>query len=70
MFQGNCTETCVKKFTQLNFKVMSVYVEVQPLIVEKRLQDMSNQQSSVSQADEAVKEAVQNSNSAETAIEG
>lgn len=60
----------MKKFTQLNFKVMSVYVEVQPLIVEKRLQDMSNQQSSVSQADEAVKEAVQNSNSAETAIEG
>lgn len=49
---------------------MSVYVEVQPLIVEKRLQDMSNQQSSVSQADEVVKEAVQNSNSAETAIEG
>lgn len=60
----------MKKFTQLNFKVMSVYVEVQPLIVEKRLQDMSNQQSSVSQADEAVKEAVQNSNSAETVIEG
>lgn len=60
----------MKKFTQLNFKVMSVYVEVQPLIVEKRLQDMSNQQSSVSQADAAVKEAVQNSNSAETAIEG
>lgn len=60
----------MKKFTQLNFKVMSVYVEVQPLIVEKRLQDMNNQQSSVSQADEAVKEAVQNSNSAETAIEG
>lgn len=44
---------------------MAVYVEVQPQIVEKRLQDMRNQQTSVSQEENMVKEAVQTSNSSE-----
>lgn len=40
----NCSDLCVKKHTQLNFKVMSVFVEIQPKIVQKRLEEMNKAQ--------------------------
>jgi len=45
--EANCAELCVKKHTQLNFKVMSVYVEIQPQIVQKRIEEMNKAQQGV-----------------------
>ncbi|XP_046670035.1 mitochondrial import inner membrane translocase subunit Tim10B [Homalodisca vitripennis] len=47
----HCSDLCVSKHTQLNLKVMSVYVEVQPQIVQKRIEEMNkNQQASDAQS--------------------
>ncbi|XP_054271958.1 mitochondrial import inner membrane translocase subunit Tim9 [Macrosteles quadrilineatus] len=40
----NCSDACVQKHTKLNLKVMQVYVEVQPQIVQKRIEEMNKTQ--------------------------
>ena len=36
----NCVDICTNKHVRVNHKMMSVYMEVQPLIMQKRMEEM------------------------------
>ncbi|KAI9565569.1 hypothetical protein GHT06_009361 [Daphnia sinensis] len=38
--EDRCVELCSNKNIRVNHKIMSVYMEVQPLIVQKRIEEM------------------------------
>lgn len=42
--ETKCVDMCTKKHVNVNHKIMQVYVEVQPQIVNKRMEDMTKQQ--------------------------
>ncbi|XP_046404629.1 mitochondrial import inner membrane translocase subunit Tim10 B isoform X2 [Ischnura elegans] len=42
--EATCTELCVSKHVKVNHKSMAVYMEVQPLIVNKRIEEMNEAQ--------------------------
>lgn len=42
-FQENCVELCVRKHVKVNHKIMGVFMELQPLIVSKRMEEMNQQ---------------------------
>lgn len=41
MFQSHCVELCSGKNIRVNHKIMAVYMEVQPYIVQKRIEEMN-----------------------------
>ncbi|EEB12345.1 mitochondrial import inner membrane translocase subunit Tim9 B, putative [Pediculus humanus corporis] len=45
-----CVDMCTKKHVSVNHKVMQVYMEVQPEIINKRIEDMNKQQAAVEEA--------------------
>lgn len=38
--QMNCVDVCANKHVRVNHKMMSVYMEVQPLMMQKRMEEM------------------------------
>jgi import inner membrane translocase subunit TIM10B len=40
LIQDRCVEMCSNKNIRVNHKIMSLYMEVQPLIVQKRVEEM------------------------------
>ncbi|XP_032778372.2 mitochondrial import inner membrane translocase subunit Tim10 B [Daphnia magna] len=57
--EDRCVELCSNKNIRVNHKVMSVYMEVQPLIVQKRIEEMEKLNPP---ATENVPESVETSN--------
>lgn len=45
--EATCADRCVKKYIGLNHHLMQVYVEVQPEIVQRRIDEMSKLQEAV-----------------------
>lgn len=39
--QATCVNTCARKHINVNHKIMQVYMEVQPLIVQQRMDEMN-----------------------------
>lgn len=42
--QAICADRCVKKYIGLNHQLMQVYIEIQPEIVQRRIDEMSKLQ--------------------------
>ncbi|XP_071449399.1 mitochondrial import inner membrane translocase subunit Tim10B [Hetaerina americana] len=42
--EAHCAEICASKHVKINHKSMAVYMEVQPLIVNKRIEEMNEAQ--------------------------
>ncbi|XP_057371047.1 mitochondrial import inner membrane translocase subunit Tim10 B-like [Daphnia carinata] len=57
--EDRCVELCSNKNIRVNHKVMSVYMEVQPLIMQKRMEEMEKLNPPTS---ESVPESVDTSN--------
>lgn len=49
-FQASCVDRCVGKQVSVNHKVMSVYAELQPVYLQKRLDEMNKQAEAQMQA--------------------
>merc|ERR1711976_661241 len=41
--ETNCIDRCVGKFMKVNHKIMAVYGEVQPIYMQKRIDEMMKQ---------------------------
>ena len=63
LFQSECVDKCVGKHMKVNHKIMSVYTEVQPIYMQRRLDEMMAQ----AQAAEAQMEQMQAAAAAEAA---
>jgi len=48
--ENQCVEQCTNKNVRVNHKVMAIYMEVQPLIVQKRIEEMDRLNASALQA--------------------
>ena len=55
MFQSTCVEKCVGKHIHANHKIMSVFAELQPVYMQKRVDEMNKQ----IEAQQAAQEAAQ-----------
>ncbi|KAK6639669.1 hypothetical protein RUM43_007942 [Polyplax serrata] len=42
--EGGCVDMCTKKHVSVNHKVMQVYMEIQPQIINKKIEDANRQQ--------------------------
>lgn len=42
-----CVDVCTKKYVNVNHKVMQVYMEVQPQIVNRKIEEMNKQQAAM-----------------------
>jgi len=40
-FQENCINNCAQKFIHVNHKIMQIFVEVQPIILNKRMEELN-----------------------------
>nr|CAD7453547.1 unnamed protein product [Timema tahoe] len=50
--EAQCVSLCTDKYVNMNNKLMQVYMEVQPIIMNKRMEEMSKLQESQQAADQ------------------
>merc|ERR1711946_12858 len=58
----NCVDICTNKHVRVNHKMMSVYMEVQPLIMQKRMEEMEKLNTPIEQLSPDIPIEVNNSN--------
>lgn len=55
--EENCVESCVKKHIKVNHRIMGVFVELQPLIVNKRMEEINEMNQAALQMEQQLAEA-------------
>lgn len=45
--EENCVDLCVRKHINVNHRIMGVFVELQPMIVNKRIEEMNQAQAAL-----------------------
>ncbi|XP_034249107.1 mitochondrial import inner membrane translocase subunit Tim10 B-like isoform X2 [Thrips palmi] len=48
--EENCVDLCAKKHIKVNHKVMGVFMELQPMIINKRMEEMNQAALQIEQA--------------------
>lgn len=47
--ETECVDTCIRKQVSVNHKIMSAYAEIQPIYMQKRIDEMTQQQEAIAQ---------------------
>lgn len=67
--EAQCVDSCAGKHVKMNHKIMQVYMEVQTIITNKRIEEMQNAQLAIAESQDVPKSIETNNSNDSESIE-